>query len=111
VYPAYHVIAGLTRAAGARLVAATSSDDASVRCLAYRAKGATLLWLANMRAEDQSVTIAHAGDRLFGVVLDETTFEQATTDPAAFQQGWKALAAPKLALRAYAVAVVCINDQ
>jgi len=111
VYPAYHVIAGLTRAAGARLVTATSSDDASVRCLAYRAKGATLLWLANMRAEDQSVTIAHAGDRLFGVVLDETTFEQATTDPAAFQQGWKALAAPKLALRAYAVAVVCINDQ
>jgi len=110
VYPAFHVIAGLTRAAGAKLVDVASSDDASVRCLAYRAKGATLLWLANMTAEDQAVSIAHAGAEMFGVTLDETTFEPATADPRAFQKGWKGLAAPKLTLRAYAVAVVCIND-
>jgi hypothetical protein len=111
VYPAYHVIAGLTRAAGAGLVAATSSDDATVRCLACKTKGATLLWLANMTAEDQAVSIAHSGAGLFGVILDEASFERATADPAAFQAGWKALAAPRLTLRAYAVAALCINDK
>jgi D-apionolactonase len=111
VYPAYHVVAGLTRAAGASLVAAHSSDDSRVRCLAYRAKGATLLWLANMSAQDQSVSVAHAGVRPFGIVLDETSFEQATTEPAAFQAGVKPLATTRLALRAYAVALICINDQ
>ena len=111
VYPAYHVVAGLTRAAGAKRVAATSSDESRVRCLAYRAKGATLLWLANMSAQDQSVSVAHAGTGPFGIVLDETTFEQATTEPAAFQAGIKALDTAGLALRAYAVALICINDQ
>jgi hypothetical protein len=111
VYPAYHVIAGLTRAAGARLVAASSSDDAKVRCLAYESKGATLLWLANMTAQDQTVSIAHPGAALFGSILDETSFERATADPVAFQAGWRALATPGLTLRAYAVAVICINDK
>ena len=111
VYPAYHVVAGLTRAAGARLVAATCSDDARVRCLAYRATGATLLWLANMTAREQPVSVVHAGAGPFGIVLDETSFERATTDPAAFQAGVKALATTPLALRAYAVALICINDR
>ena len=34
VYPAYHAVSGLARARGARLVAATSSDPATVECLA-----------------------------------------------------------------------------
>jgi hypothetical protein len=111
VYPAFHVVAGLTRAAGAKLVSAASSDDASVRCLAYRAKGATLLWLANMTAGDQAVTIAHEGANLFGVMLDESSFGKATTDPRGFQKGWTALSSPKLKLAAYAVAALCINDK
>ena len=65
VYPAFHVIAGLTRASGLKLVSATSSDDAAVRCLAYKTKGATLLWLANLTAQDQTVTLAHGGSALF----------------------------------------------
>ena len=111
VYPAYHVVGGLTRAAGARLVATRSSDDARVRCLAYRAKGATLLWLANMTAQDQSASVAHAGAGPFGIVLDETSFAQATTEPAAFQADVKSLDTRRLALRAYAVALICINDR
>ncbi|HEY7760412.1 MAG TPA: hypothetical protein VIA64_13420 [Burkholderiales bacterium] len=111
VYPAFHVITGLTRAAGARLVSATSSDHASVRCLAYRAKGATLLWLANMTAGDQTVTVAHQGASLFGVVLDESTFGKATADPRGFQRSWTALSAAKLKLSAYAIATLCINDR
>jgi hypothetical protein len=111
VYPAYHVVAGLTRAAGAPLVAALSPDTASVRCLAYRAPGATLLWLANMTAQAQQVHVNHAGARPFGIVLDEASFERATTAPAAFQAGVRALDLNKLQLSAFAVALVCINDR
>jgi hypothetical protein len=111
VYPAYHVVAGLTRAAGARLVASTSSDDARVRSLAYRAKGATLLWLANMTAQQQTVSVVHAGTGPFGIVLDETSFERAAIEPAAFQAAVKSLDTGNLALGAYAVALICINDR
>ena len=111
VYPAYHVVAGLTRAAGAPLVAATSSDAAGVRCLAYRAPGATLLWLANMTAQAQPVRVNHTGARPFGIVLDEASFERATTAPAVFQADVRALDLHKLELGAFAVALVCINDR
>jgi hypothetical protein len=111
VYPVYHVLAGLTRAAGARVVATTCSDDARVRSLAYRAKGATFLWLANMTAQHQSVSVAHAGTGPFGIVLDEKSFEQACIDPAAFQAKVKPLDTDALRLRAYAVALICIADR
>jgi hypothetical protein len=55
VYPAFHVISGLTRGAGAKLVDAACSDDQKVQCLAYRAEGGTTLWLANLTAERQQV--------------------------------------------------------
>jgi hypothetical protein len=111
VYPAFHVVAGLTRSAGAKLVSADSSDAATVRCLAYKVKGATLLWLANLTAQDQPVTLAHDAGTLFAAMLDEASFEQATADPLAFQKNRKPLAAPKLTLKAYAVAIVCLNDK
>jgi hypothetical protein len=110
VYPAYHVVAGLTRAAGQKLVSATSSDDAAVRCLAYKVKGATLLWLANLTAQDQTVSLAHAGSALFALTLDEASFEKATIDPRGFEASHKRLDTPKLKLTAYAMAVVCVND-
>lgn len=110
VYPAFHVIAGLTRAAGLKLVSTTSSDDASVRSLAYKTKGATLVWLANLTAHDQTVTLAHNGGAMFAATLDEASFEKATTDPIAFEASYKSLGAPNLTLKAYAVGIVCIND-
>ena len=111
VYPAFHVVAGLTRAAGAALVAARSSDATNVRCLAYRAAGATLLWLANMTAQAQSVRLKHAGAQPFGIVLDEASFERATTAPVAFQADFRALDLSRLELGAYAVALVCVPDR
>ncbi len=111
VYPAFHVVAGLTRAAGAPLVSAMSSEAASVRCLAYRVRGATLLWLANLTAQARQVHVNHAGARPFGIVLDEASFERATTAPAAFQADVLALDLHKLELGAFAVALVCINDR
>ncbi len=111
VYPAYHVVAGLTRGAGAPLVAATSSDEARVRCLAYRTDGGTLLWLANMTAQDQALGVSHAGARAVGIVLDEDSFEAATADPAAFQRAPRPVDTSQLVLKAYAVALICIDDR
>jgi hypothetical protein len=110
VYPAFHVLAGLTRSGGAKLVTTASSDAAAVRTLAYKAKGATLLWLANLTAQEQTVSIQHNGSAAFAALLDEHSFEAATTDPRAFQRGAKALAQPRLTLKAYAVGIVAIND-
>ena len=109
VFPVYHVIAGLTRGAGQKLVAATSSDNQKVECLAYRGKSGTTLWLANLTAEVQNVRISGAEGALFGSTLDEDSFAIATTDPRSFQKSWKAMNSA-VTLKPYAVAIVSIND-
>ena len=111
VYPAYHVLAGLARGSGAKRVEATSSDDATLRCIAYRGRGATLLWLANSSAERQVARVGHGGVKPFGIVLDEASFVRATTEPFAFQAETRSLDLSRLALGAYAVALVCIPDR
>jgi hypothetical protein len=64
-----------------------------------------------MTAQDQSVGVTHAGGAPFGIVIDEKTFERATTEPAAFQAEVKPLDTSRLVLSAYAVALICINDR
>jgi hypothetical protein len=111
VYPVYHVISGLTRGAGQKLVGAESSDPAKVQCLAYRAKAGTTLWIANLTADPQTVSITGAKGAMFGTTLDEDSFVKATTDPQRFQSGYKQLLdGAKLKLKAYAVAILSVND-
>ena len=109
VFPVYHVISGLTRGAGQKLVAATSSDNQKVECLAYRGKGGTSLWLANLSAVEQKVQIAGTKGAVFGSMLDEDSFVGATTDPGNFQKSWKQMK-DTLMLKPYAVAILSIND-
>jgi len=113
VYPVFHVISGLTRGAGARLVDADSSDGQKVQGLAYRAKGGTTVWLANLTAERQDVHIA-AGEgatlgAMVGALLDEHSFEVATADPIRFQHSWQAMG-DHVALEPYAVAILALSD-
>ena len=109
VFPAFHVISGVTRGAGQKLVDANSSDSAKVRTLAYKGKKGTTLWLANLTAENQSVKLSGAKGALFGTTLDEDSFVSATTDPQGFQARWKAMR-HALTLKPYAVAVISIDD-
>jgi hypothetical protein len=105
------VVSGLARAAGAKLVSTESSNSAAVATIAYRAKGATLLWLANLTAQTQTVTLAGVDGRaVFANTLDESSFEAATSDPRKFQATKKAVTGGKIALKAYGVAWVCVND-
>jgi hypothetical protein len=109
VFPAFHVISGLTRGAGQKLVDAQSSDTAKVQALAYRGKKGTTLWLANLTADSQTVSLNSANGAIFGTMLDEDSFASATTDPQGFQKSWKAMK-NSLTLKPYAVAVISIND-
>ena len=111
VYPLYHVVSGLAHGIGSKLVAADSSDSAKVQALAYRAKKGTTVWLANLTAEDQSVSLTGTAGAVFGTSLDENTFITATTDPQKFQASYKAISDPgKIKLKPYAVAILSVND-
>jgi D-apionolactonase len=109
VFPAFHVISGVTRGAGQKLVDAKSSDPAKVCTLAYKGKKGTTLWLANLTAENQTVSLSGAKGAVFGTTLDEDSFVSATTDPQGFQKRWKAMK-NTLTLKPYAVAVVSIGN-
>ena len=104
------MIAGLTRGAGQKRVNADSSEPAKVRCLAYRSRKGTTLWLANLTADNQTVSLDGAWGAAFAGILDESSFVKATTDPEAFQESWKPLKGNSLELGAYAVAFVSLND-
>jgi hypothetical protein len=111
VYPAFHVIAGLSRAAGAALVEVSSADP-QLKCLAYRQGAATLLWLANAGTASKKVQISapQAGKMIAGC-LDETSFDRACQSPEDFQTEWRSLNNGEITLSAYAVAFICINDK
>ena len=114
VYPLFHVISGITRGAGAKLVDAASSDSQKVQCLAYRAKDGTTLWMANLTAETQKVRIA-AGQgaaigAMIGALLDEHSFEVATAHPVQFQKSWQPMG-DQVTLEPYAVAIVAVGDR
>jgi hypothetical protein len=109
VFPAYHVVAGLMNSSGQKLVESTSSDDQKVCCFAHRGKNGSTLWIANLTAQNQNVQITGGKGAMFGTVLDESSFEMATTRPIEFQKRWKAMSG-KLMLKPYAVAVLSIAD-
>lgn len=74
-------------------------------------QGATLLWLTNTSAQKQVVRVAHGGGSAVGSVLDESSFDRATTDPLGFQGDPRPIDLARLSLGTYAVALICINDR
>ncbi len=102
VYPVYHVLRGMAAAAGRPMLETSLSDGATVQAVAYRNKGMTTVWLANLTGEPQQVVI----DGLDGIEgrvarLDLDSFITATAGP----DGLKAVdaAVGRLDLGAYAV--------
>jgi hypothetical protein len=57
VFPVFHVVRGLARAAGAMRLETGSSQPGAVQALAWRAGGRRILWLANLTGDPQAVTI------------------------------------------------------
>ena len=68
------------------------------------------MWIANLTADTQTVSVTGTKGAVFGTTLDEDSFVKATTDPERFQSGYKPLNSAKLKLKAYAVAILSVND-
>ena len=103
VYPVYHVVAGMARAAGRPLVEVMSADRSRVAAVAYReADSGTSLWLANLRDAPQRVLLAGI-DNARVSRLDESTFEAAASDPSFLQTQASALLSAELEIGAHGV--------
>ena len=105
VYPAYHVIRAIAAAAGKPSLEATPSDGSSVQALAWRGAEGTVLWLANLTGEPQSLAIeglTAAEGRI--ARLDEASFAKAAAGPENFLDGGPAVQLDRVELGPYAVA-------
>jgi hypothetical protein len=103
VYPVFHVIAGMARAAGRPVVEIRSAEPTRIATLAYReTNGRTGIWLANLRDAPQRVALAGMGDAVQLARLDEGSFEAAAQDPG-FMRKQAAAKPAELELGAYAV--------
>jgi len=103
VYPAFHVVSAMAKAAGRACVEAASSDRTRIAALAFgEAAGGTSLWLANLRDAPQSVVLPGVADARIAR-LDESTFEAAATDPAFLQSNETALASNEIEIGAHGV--------
>lgn len=106
VYPVFHVVAGIASALGHKLMAVKSADASRIACLAYRDAKGPVLWLANLTGDEQAVKIVGVGKGAMALhMLDEETFQIATTDPGFLEKpGKKLRSAGGLKLGPYAVA-------
>jgi D-apionolactonase len=75
VYPAYHVLAGLGRASGARHIESESGAPGKIATLAYQSKSGPVLWLANLTGDRQSVKVSGFKGTAQLHVLDEKSFD------------------------------------
>ena len=103
VYPAFHVLAGLTEGSGRPLVATAVSKPGVIEALGWREPGRTLLWVANLTAAPVEIALTGPAAAT-AAVLDAQNFVRAARDPEALD----ALAAPlsidRVKLDSYAVA-------
>jgi hypothetical protein len=88
VYPAYHVMRAAYAASGCARVAAESSSPRDLQAVAFRNARGAELWLANLSAHAQAVSIEGAppGAALL-TMLDEARFEACAAGAEAFEAG------------------------
>ena len=105
IYPIYHVVRGMARAAGKPCIEAMPSDRTRIAALGCRdAHGGVDLWLANRRDTPQQVRLPDLGPDVQLSRLDETTFEAAATDPAFLQSSAKPCKTREIEIGAYGIA-------
>jgi D-apionolactonase len=107
VYPAFHVLSGLSRGCGLPLIEAPCSEPRSAAALAWLEGPRVVLWLANLTAGPMTIRMTGIGDaRLQASVLDASGFEKAATSLHALDSLRRPLEEAELNLDAYAVARV-----
>ena len=87
VYPAYHILAGLGQARGARRIETESSASGKVATLAHQSPSGTVVWLANLTSERQSVRLSGFTNAAVIHDLNESSFAALVKDPLYLAKG------------------------
>ena len=106
VYPAFHVMAGLSQLNGATLLSVETSGAGNIAAIAAEKDGRATLWLANLTAKTQSVQLSDTTISARIALLAAEQFERAATDPDFMESSVGRLDDRLISLDAYAVARV-----
>lgn len=118
LYPSYHVVNGIGRAArsGGVLLDSACSDESIIKCLGIQtAAGKTEMWIANLTDALVTATLTCRQEGTMVSTLSAETAELAKVDPEFMQEGAGMVSAasylgwPQLSLPAFAVARVVTN--
>lgn len=106
VYPAFHVMAGLSQLGGASLLPVARADAGKIAAIAARNERCTTLWIANLTSHAQAVQLPDAprGARL--ALLSAEQFERAAHDRDFMDATTHDVDGRAISLDAYAVARV-----
>ena len=103
VYPSFHLMAGLTPLSGKPVLKTELSAAGAIDALAVRDGDKTVLWIANLTKDAQTVALPE-GTRS-AAILDEAAFDRAAIDPMrSLRDLAEPISTPTLTLGAYAVA-------
>ncbi|WP_292590877.1 hypothetical protein [Mesorhizobium sp.] len=108
VYPAFHVMAGLSKLNGATLLSVGTSGADSIAAIAAEKDGRTTLWLSNLTAKKQSVQLLDTPISARIALLAADQFERAAADPN-FMESSGGQLDEFISLDAYAVARVDLH--
>lgn len=109
VYPAFHVMAGLSKLNGATLLSVGTSGADSIAAIAAEKDGRTTLWLSNLTAKKQSVQLSNTPISARIALLAADQFERAAADPNFMESSGRQLDDQFISLDAYAVARVDLH--
>jgi D-apionolactonase len=110
VYPLYHVIRGMAAGTGNARIETTPSDGSSVQSVAWRSGGDTVLWLANLTGEAQTVEIEGLPQVTGRIArLDLDSFVNVTVGPDALFDPGVTGPLDRIDLLPYAVARIVIS--
>lgn len=105
VYPAFHVLASLTRGSGRPLLATGVSLPGVVDVLAWREGKLSVILLGNLTGQPVRVTLSGLSATTLRVaVIDAAHFDVATRDPSALDALTASVRTEPILLDAYAVA-------
>ncbi|MER9355228.1 hypothetical protein NKI61_18330 [Mesorhizobium sp. M0514] len=109
VYPAFHVLAGLSKLGGATLLSVGTAGADGVATIAAEKDRRVTLWVANLTAKTQSVRLSDSPSSARIALLGAEQFERAATDPDFMESSARPLDDQSISLGAYAVARVDLD--
>lgn len=103
VYPAFHVLSGLSQLGSATLLSVEIAGQHKIAAIATRDGTRTTLWLGNLGPQRQTIELAGVPDGMRVTTLSTDQFERAAVDPDFLDTSAQEVAGRALSLDSYAV--------